>query len=77
MYVTQGGIRILERLRWGMTQKRLGNTDLDPNKRYLFLKNTWEPYKNYINTSYQNRKQTIGNFKQIDFQNINGLHTAS
>ena len=21
---------------------------LDPNKRYLFLKNTWEPSKNYI-----------------------------
>ena len=20
----------------------------DPNKRYLFLKNTWEPFKNYI-----------------------------
>ena len=21
---------------------------LDPNKPYLFLKNTWEPFKNYI-----------------------------
>ena len=26
----------------------LETTDLDPNKRYLFLKNTWEPSKNYI-----------------------------
>ena len=37
---------------------------LDPNKRYLFLKNTWEPSKNYIlptkTKNKHNRKFQMG-----------------
>ena len=32
-----GGIIILERLWWGMAQKRLGNTALDPSRNYALL----------------------------------------
>ena len=53
------GIRILERFRWGMSQKRLGNTHL---------------YNRYFPIDFSKKKSTVNTRKSLTNLSISDFH---